>query len=105
MSDLTGLRVLVQGDLPADVMGRISAGVRAAVLSELAEIDIAPPIFEVPLHMAGKTTPPLGAGDEDLGSEDDAELALPGIPELLGIWFKTADDAGLDPGVAVIGEP
>jgi hypothetical protein len=94
MSDVTGLRVLVQGDLPADVMRRVAAAVRAAALTELAEIDLAPAVFEAPWPAPAKPDP-----DVDL---DRAELGLPIIPELLGIWFKTVDGPGFDPGVVEI---
>ncbi|MEU9080358.1 hypothetical protein ACFYUY_37490 [Kitasatospora sp. NPDC004745] len=44
-----GLRVTVQGDLPHDVLERIGNAVRKAVLYEVAELDLVPPLREVPL--------------------------------------------------------
>jgi hypothetical protein len=96
MNDVTGLRVLVQGDLPADVMRRVGAAVRAAALAELAEIDIAPALFEVPWPAPSKPGP-----DVDLDGVEVAELGLPIVPELLGLWLKTSGGAGFDPGVGL----
>ncbi|MFE4590552.1 hypothetical protein [Streptomyces laurentii] len=54
-----GLRVTVQGDLPADTMERIAAAVRRTVLDEVAELDIAPPLREVaPAERAAKPGQP-----------------------------------------------
>jgi hypothetical protein len=47
-----GLRVTVQGDLPTDVMERISNAVRRAVLNEVAELDLTRPLHERALNDA-----------------------------------------------------
>ncbi|MFI9366131.1 hypothetical protein ACIG5E_34530 [Kitasatospora sp. NPDC053057] len=47
-----GLRVTVQGDLPHDVLERIGDSVRRAVLDEVAELDLTPPLREVPFGNA-----------------------------------------------------
>lgn len=47
------LRVLVEGDLPKDVMQKIGQSVRRAVLDTIAELDIAPPLVEKPLKAPG----------------------------------------------------
>ncbi|MFG2111273.1 hypothetical protein ACGFRB_01290 [Streptomyces sp. NPDC048718] len=49
-----GLRVTVQGDLPADTMERITDAVRRTVLDEVAELDLAPPLREVAPAEPGK---------------------------------------------------
>ncbi|MFJ6760758.1 hypothetical protein ACIQNK_37810 [Streptomyces sp. NPDC091273] len=43
-----GLQVTVQGDLPPKTLERISDAVRRTVLDEVAELDLAPPLREVP---------------------------------------------------------
>ncbi|WP_031066274.1 hypothetical protein [Streptomyces sp. NRRL WC-3742] len=48
-----GLRVTVEGDLPHNVLERIGDSVRRAVLDEVAELDLAPPLREVPSGNAG----------------------------------------------------
>ncbi|MFI6151490.1 hypothetical protein ACIBCA_02200 [Kitasatospora sp. NPDC051170] len=48
-----GLRVTVQGDLPDAVLARIGDSVRRAVLDEVAELDLAPPLREVPSGRSG----------------------------------------------------
>ncbi|MFE4974733.1 hypothetical protein ACFRAR_21825 [Kitasatospora sp. NPDC056651] len=55
----TGLRVAVQGDLPAKTMERIADAVRRTVLDEVAELDLAPPLHEVS-HEPGKPGDGLG---------------------------------------------
>ncbi|MEU7020425.1 hypothetical protein ABZ990_07165 [Streptomyces sp. NPDC046203] len=49
-----GLRVTVQGDLPADAMERITDAVRRTVLDEVAELDLAPPLREADPGEPGK---------------------------------------------------
>lgn len=56
MAQFDGLRVTVDGNLPAEIMARLSAAARRAVLQELALIDAAPHLFEWPF---------------DPGSDDD----------------------------------
>ncbi|MFC9680360.1 hypothetical protein [Streptomyces sp. NPDC056948] len=57
-----GLQVTVQGDLPPKTLERISDAVRRTVLDEVAELDLAPPLREVPpppsllLSRGGRTT-------------------------------------------------
>ncbi|KJS55125.1 hypothetical protein [Streptomyces rubellomurinus] len=48
-----GLRVTVQGDLPHEVLERIGEAVRRAVLSEVASLDLAHPLHEVPFGEHG----------------------------------------------------
>ncbi|MFD5414428.1 hypothetical protein [Streptomyces nojiriensis] len=48
MANTEGLRVTVQGDLPAEVMKRVSDAVRQAVLDAVAEVDMAPALQEQP---------------------------------------------------------
>ncbi|GAA2767461.1 hypothetical protein GCM10010103_65030 [Streptomyces paradoxus] len=43
-----GLRVTVQGDLPPETLKRIADAVRRTALNEVAELDLAPPLREVP---------------------------------------------------------
>jgi hypothetical protein len=76
---IEGLRVQVQGDLPAEVMQRVAERVRRAVLHELAELDLTD-LTEVPL------TQPASA-ERDLGLRGPDVIGL-GIPILLGLWLK-----------------
>jgi hypothetical protein len=48
MANESGLRVTVQGGLPQEAMERIASSVRRAVLQEVAELDLAPPLRELP---------------------------------------------------------
>ncbi len=66
MVQFDGLRVTVEGNLPADVMERLSAAARAAVMRELAELDTAPDLFEWPFD----------AGTDDDGFKIDAGGAI-----------------------------
>ena len=96
MQPVSGVRAVVQGDLPAEIMERVAASVRKAVLHELADVDLGPRLKQVPLQ------PAQPAADRDLaalpGSDD---LALPVIiPFPLGIWFKP-DETPFDPQVDV----
>ena len=77
-----GLRVTVEGDLPREVLERIADAVRETTLREVAELDIAPDLQEVPLE-------PADFGD--VAPRDDEDL-VPLIPILLGIWFKTKEE-------------
>ncbi|MFD8979629.1 hypothetical protein [Streptomyces sp. NPDC059564] len=43
-----GLQVTVEGDLPPKTLERIADAVRRTVLDEVAELDLAPPLREVP---------------------------------------------------------
>lgn len=52
---MAGFEVRVQGDLPSDVLERIGAAVRRAVLDAVAELDIAPPLYEWPLSEPAKS--------------------------------------------------
>ncbi|MFH8386064.1 hypothetical protein ACH4E7_34955 [Kitasatospora sp. NPDC018058] len=58
-----GLRVTVQGDLPHGVMERIGDSVRRAVLDEVAELDLAPPLVEVPFGEHHSPHNPVDAVD------------------------------------------
>lgn len=89
---VSGVRAVVQGDLPADVMERIAASVRKAVLQELADVDLGPRLKPVPLQ------PAQPAADRDLTAlPQPDDLALPTIiPFPLGIWFKP-DETPFDP--------
>ncbi|MFE7106892.1 hypothetical protein ACFU98_09010 [Streptomyces sp. NPDC057575] len=58
---IEGLRVTVHGDLPHEVLERIGDSVRRAVLNEVAELDLAPPLREVPF---GNTDSPGDAVEE-----------------------------------------
>ncbi|MFG3052533.1 hypothetical protein ACGFZP_16455 [Kitasatospora sp. NPDC048239] len=80
MSKVKGLRVTVEGDMPSHVMTDIASAVRRTVLSEIAHLDIAPPLHEVRLTAADFGED--GHGDEplDLGGLD-------------GIWLR--QDEGL----------
>ncbi|MBL7494423.1 hypothetical protein I6A60_19795 [Frankia sp. AgB1.9] len=89
MNEATGVRVVVQGDLPDDVMMRIRVGIRSAVLAELAQTDLAPKQFPVPLE-------PF-----DLDPGLDPSLGLQ-IPQLLGWWFKEGPDGTIDPGTPIL---
>ncbi|WP_432840896.1 hypothetical protein [Dactylosporangium sp. CA-092794] len=77
MKQVSGVRAVVEGDLPADVMERIAASVRRAVLHELAELDLAP------------RPAPTPAANKDLPDLETTDIGLPTvIPFPLGIWFK-----------------
>jgi hypothetical protein len=78
-----GLRVTVEGDLPQEVLERVAEAVRQTALREVAELDLAPALHEVPLEAADFAGGGGRAGDEDFG---------PLIPILLGIWFKKEDE-------------
>jgi hypothetical protein len=88
MQQVNGVRAVVQGDLPDDVMQRIAAGVRRAVLHELAEVDLGPRLRQVPLQPAARPA-------EDVGVQ---ELVPPLVPPVLGWWF-VPDDGPLLPDV------
>ncbi|MEV8322333.1 hypothetical protein ACFV6D_12715 [Kitasatospora sp. NPDC059812] len=62
-----GFSVTVQGDLEGDVLQRIGDTVRRLVLDQVAELDLAPPLREVPLGGAGSA-----------GDAVDALLKRPG---------------------------
>ncbi|MFH8516834.1 hypothetical protein ACH4CE_17320 [Streptomyces gelaticus] len=53
-----GLRVTIHGDLPPEVLERMGDSVRRAVLNEVAELDLAPPLPEAPF---GNTDSPRDA--------------------------------------------
>jgi hypothetical protein len=76
MQQINGLRVTVQGDLPAEVMQRVADGVRRGVLRELAEIDLTPELREVPL---------------DSGVNRDFDEFGIKLPFLLGLVLKPVD--------------
>ncbi|MGY1503679.1 hypothetical protein ACW4TU_45190 (plasmid) [Streptomyces sp. QTS52] len=80
MSPVDGLRVTVEGALPTEVMTRIADAVRQAVVTEIAEFDIAPPLHEVPLQ-------PSDFGEPAPGSDSDGLIDI-----LLGIWLKQAGE-------------
>lgn len=92
MNEVSGLKVIVQGDLPTEIMERVGASVRKAVLSELADADLAPDLKETPLQ-------PVQHGSEDLPGADFG-IADIVIPILLGIWLRPEDEV-LDPVTAV----
>lgn len=82
MSNVDGLRVTVEGTLPTEIMIRIADAVRQAVIVEIAEIDIAPPLHEVPLQPSDFDGPsPI--------SDLDGPIDI--IGQLLGIWLKQDD--------------
>jgi hypothetical protein len=66
MAQFDGVRVVVEGNLPTEVMTRLSAAARNAVLQELADIDTAPSLFEWPFD----------AGADDDGVEIEAGGAI-----------------------------
>ena len=85
MSYVDGLRVTVEGDLPREVLERVAEAVRQTTLKEVAELDLAPELKEVPLEPADFADLPSArrGREEDFG---------PLIPILLGIWFKKEDE-------------
>lgn len=64
-----GLRVTVQGDLPQEAMDRIAQSVSQTVLREVAELDIAPPLREVPF--GGPESARAGADAQAAAGPDD----------------------------------
>ena len=81
MQQVKGVRAVVQGDLPEEIMQRIAASVRRAVLHELADVDLGPRLRQ--LHPAGE---PAGSG-EDIGVLD----LIPPLVPVLGVWFQPDD--------------
>jgi hypothetical protein len=80
MQKVSGVRAVVEGDLPADVMEQIAASVRRAVLHELAEVDLGPRLKAVTLQPEdGRTLPTI-------------------IPFPLGIWFKPEEPLPVSDG-------
>ncbi|MFC8393627.1 hypothetical protein [Streptomyces sp. NPDC057238] len=73
-----GLRVTVEGDLPAKTMERIADAVRQTVLDEVAGLDLAPPLREVAPGAAGSSV------GSTTGEPGDALSALP----FLGIILR-----------------
>jgi hypothetical protein len=73
-----GLRVLVQGDLPAEQLALISAAVRAAVLRELAAAGLAAALTEKPIDdNLHDVTGQVSSDDEPgVGAAILAELGL-----------------------------
>ena len=49
MAQESGVRVTVQGSLPPEAMEKIANSVKRAVLAEVATLDLAPPLREVPI--------------------------------------------------------
>lgn len=80
MQQVKGVRAVVQGDLPQEIMDRIAASVRRAVLLELAEVDLGPHLHQLPLQ------PTRPAGGEDLGAEDLFPPIL--LPIVAGLWLQ-----------------
>jgi hypothetical protein len=60
MANVEGLRVTVQGDLPGDVMEKITDAVRQATLAVIAELDMAPS-----LHAQSFTEPEMSPQELD----------------------------------------
>ena len=88
MQQVNGVRAVVQGDLPDEIMERIAASVRRAVLHELADVDLGPRLRQIPLQPVR----PAPTGD---GTTQDApdDLRLPFVvPFVLGIWFQPDQD-------------
>jgi hypothetical protein len=73
---MAGLDVRVEGDLPRDVMERIGASVRMAVLESIADLDIAPPLYEWPLPVAvdGDFGDPDGGGPFGIVLKDEEPM-------------------------------
>lgn len=105
MAKVEGLRVLVEGDLPEEVLVKVSEAVRRAALEAVADLDLAPALREVPLEPtdfpAAQVVEPGGdkPGDK-LASEatseaaaDESAFPIELIPILLGIWFKSQSEA------------
>jgi hypothetical protein len=88
VNNVDGLRVTVEGDLPREVLERIGDAVRTTVLQEVAELDVAPALHEVPLEAAD-------FADLSDVSEDPGDPTPLDIPVLLGIWFKRQDESQL----------
>ncbi|MGW2183575.1 hypothetical protein ACWCXX_37260 [Streptomyces sp. NPDC001732] len=68
-----GLRVTVLGDLQPEVLERIGDSVRRAVLNEVAELDLAPPLREVPF---GNADPPRDAVEELMPWREPMGIAM-----------------------------
>ncbi|MGY1584034.1 hypothetical protein [Streptomyces sp. MN13] len=62
MANVEGLRVTVQGDLPGDVMEKITDAVRQATLAVIAELDMAPSLNAQ--SFTGPEVSPQGFGFE-----------------------------------------
>ncbi|MDG6106448.1 hypothetical protein Daura_27185 [Dactylosporangium aurantiacum] len=77
MQQVKGVRAVVQGDLPDEIMQRIAAAVRRAVLHELADVDLGPRLRQLPLQ------PPAAPSSEDVGVAD----FIPPLVPILGFWF------------------
>jgi hypothetical protein len=89
MQQVKGVRAVVQGDLPDEIMERIAASVRRAVLHELADVDLGPRLFQIPLQPAPQPAPAPGSG-EDVGvGEFDPSVF---VPFVLGIWFQPGEE-------------
>ena len=97
MQQVKGVRAVVQGDLPEEIMQRIAASVRRAVLHELADVDLGPRLRQ--LHPAGE---PSGSGPgsgsasvsaSGSGSGEDIGVLdlIPPLVPVLGIWFQPDD--------------
>ena len=74
-----GLRVLVQGELPAEQIARISQAVRAAVLRELAAAGLASTLVEKPVDdYVREVNTGIGSNDEPaaIGAGILAQLGL-----------------------------
>lgn len=81
MQQVKGVRAVVQGDLPEEIMQRIATGVRRAVLHELADVDLGPRLRQLPLP--GPAEPASSDPGEDIGVLD----LIPPLVPVLGIWF------------------
>jgi hypothetical protein len=77
MSRIQGVRVTVESDLPEEVVARLADAVRATVLQEVAQLDLAPALHQVPLE----------SSDFSADVED-----LPGFEYRTdGIWLRDDD--------------
>ncbi|MEV4514395.1 hypothetical protein AB0K00_36220 [Dactylosporangium sp. NPDC049525] len=83
MQQIKGVRAVVQGDLPEEIMERIAVAVRRTVLHELADVDLGPRLRQVPLQPVAKPAA------EDIGVVD---FVPPLIPFVLGIWFQPGEE-------------
>jgi hypothetical protein len=82
MTRTAGIRVIVEGDLPAEAMTEVSTAVRTAVLDVLARLDLAPALREVPFPLKDSST-------------DDEPRGGPGVLDEIqpfGIWLKPPPD-------------
>jgi hypothetical protein len=83
MSDVPALRVRVDGDLPEDVLRRIGDAVRRTVLYEVASLDLAPTLHEVPLKPEDFPRQPT-SGHEPAKGDEVADIGGL-IPILVGL--------------------